>query len=326
MPKSQREETLISLANRLFNVMLEDLVMDVALQSHHEVSRSLSVCSVYAAQVFKQQPSCCVLDAVFAVHVPPPMATLPAQTLPSRPSTPVQNGSASAGTSTPTKEGNMYIDCVVCSRQIASSRYASHLSSCLGLGTTRRAAVRGSTTKSKPSSDAGGRSTSPEDDSDDGKSKAKSKTKSIDGDFNLKRKRQDSPQLTPNKKHKNHGSPVQRLKSDSDFSAVLSNALTSPSTNSTTSKVPSKLRDSSTASLFDRSQSPSSRAYSSPPPDSPGASSSYSGFSANGSPIKSSRAKGTGPPKQVSPPRQLVPDYLLDDSGDETGSSTDTDS
>ncbi|KAF7310723.1 hypothetical protein HMN09_00615300 [Mycena chlorophos] len=353
-------------ANRLFNVMLEDLVMGRDFSQQHirpltlsqmlpcsptMRSRAVFLCvqSVRhdAAQVFKQQSYCCVLDAVFAVHVPPPMATLPAQTLPSRPSTPVQNGSASAGTSTPTKEGNMYIDCVVCSRQIASSRYASHLSSCLGLGTTRRAAVRGSTTKSKPSSDAGGRSTSPEDDSDDGKSKAKSKTKSI-GKLPIPLRgnayaifattprklpptlaQQDSPQLTPNKKHKNHGasgSPVQRLKSDSDFSAVLSNALTSPSTNSTTSKVPSKLRDSSTASLFDRSQSPSSRAYSSPPPDSPGASSSYSGFSANGSPIKSSRAKGTGPPKQVSPPRQLVPDYLLDDSGDETGSSTDTDS
>ncbi|KAF7306728.1 hypothetical protein MIND_00464500 [Mycena indigotica] len=96
--------------------------------------------------------------------------------------------------------------------QVASSRYASHLSSCLGLGTTRRAAARGSTMKSKPSSDAGGRSTSPEDDvSDDGKSKGKSKTKPLaDGDFNLKRKR-DSTQSTPNKKQKNSsvtGSPA----------------------------------------------------------------------------------------------------------------------
>ncbi|KAJ7071236.1 hypothetical protein C8F01DRAFT_1362978 [Mycena amicta] len=294
-------------ANRLFAVMLEDLVMDVTLQSHREVSRSLSVCAVC-------QTRCS------AVHVPPPLAS---QASPSRPSTPVPNGSGGTGTSTPTKEGNLYLSCLVCSRQIASSRYASHLSSCLGLGTTRRTAARGSAMKSKPSSDAGGRSTSPDDDfSDDEKSKGKSRTK-LDGDFNLKRKRQDSPH-TPNKKHKNHsasGSPVHRIKADPDFSTVLSHALASPSTNSTTSKVPSKLRDSSTASLVERSLTPSSRGYSSPPPDSPGASS----YSANGSPIKRGHAKDVAPPKQPSPAR-MVNEYFLDDSGDETGSSTDTDS
>ncbi|KAJ9102596.1 hypothetical protein QFC21_002997 [Naganishia friedmannii] len=47
------------------------------------------------------------------------------------------------------KNGTIYFDCLVCSRSIASNRYAPHLASCLGLtgasrrGTSRAAAVNG---------------------------------------------------------------------------------------------------------------------------------------------------------------------------------------
>jgi len=275
-----------------------------------------------------------------SVHAPanPPVASQPSQPPPpSRPSTPAANGSGGTGTSTPTsaKDGNLYLECLNCSRQIASNRYEPHLSSCMGLATTRRGAARGTATavKSKQPSEAEGRSTSPEADfSDDGKGKAKSKSKRPDAaEFSLKRKRPDSPQLTPSKKQKKRpvsGSPVNRLKADSDISSVVGNALKSPSTSST-SKVPSKLRDSSTASIVERSVTPSSRGYSSPA-DSPGASSSYSILqspSLNGSPVKSIRSQVPVivPPKP-SPPRPIVDDYLLDDGGDATGSSTDTDS
>ncbi|KAJ7225734.1 hypothetical protein GGX14DRAFT_422031 [Mycena pura] len=321
MPKSQKEETLSTLATRLFNVMLEDLVMDVTLQSHHEVARSLSVCSLHC-------PS-----AKFHAPANPPVASQPPPL--SRPSTPAANGSGGTGTSTPTsaKDGNLYLECLSCSRQIASNRYAPHLSSCMGLATTRRGAARGTAVKSKQPSEAEGRSTSPEADfSDDGKGKAKSKTKRPDAaEFNLKRKRashcngQFASFFKKQKKRPVSGSPVNRVKADSD---IASGVLKSPSTSST-SKVPSKLRDSSTASLVERSVTPSSQGYSSPPADSPGASSSYSVLqspSLNGSPVKSIRSQVPNMPPKPSPPRPVVDDYLLDDGGDETGSSTDTDS
>ncbi|KAJ6574888.1 hypothetical protein B0H19DRAFT_617690 [Mycena capillaripes] len=335
MPKSQKEETLSTLATRIFSAILEDIVMDVTLQSHHETARSRSVCPVCNTRCS-------------SVHAPsnPQVASQP---LPSRPSTPAANGSAGTGTSTPTStkaDGNLYLECVNCSRQIASNRYAPHLSSCMGLSTSRRGATRGNAAKSKQPSEAEGRSTSPEATlSDDGgtpKGKGKSKAKSIskcflpiflgsypidEAESNLKRKRPESPQLTPNKKQKKQsatGSPVSRIKAGNDVSGVPGSALHSPSTSSQ-SKVPSKLRDSSTASVIERSSTPSSR-FSSPAPDSPG-SSSYSMQSPSlGSPTKISRAAPNILPPKPSPPRPVVDDYLLDDGGDETGSSTDTDS
>ncbi|KAJ7900118.1 hypothetical protein B0H14DRAFT_1549971 [Mycena olivaceomarginata] len=208
MPKSQKEETLSTLASRIFSAMLEDIVMDVTLQSHHETARSRTVCSVCKTRCS-------------SVHAP----THSVASLPSRASTPAANGSASTGTSTPTKsDGNLYLECLHCSRQIASNRYAPHLSSCMGLSQSRRGAARGSAAKSKQPSEA--RSTgSPEATlSDDGgspnkgKGKAKGKT-----DVNLKRKRPESPQLTPNKKQKKQsasGSPVSRIKAGSDVSGI----------------------------------------------------------------------------------------------------------
>jgi hypothetical protein len=127
------------------------------------------------------------------------------------------------------------------------------------------------------------------------------------------------------------GSPVSRLKSGTDVSGIpgsvwssaalgimkikySSQALQSPSTSSQ-SKVPSKLRDSSTASLIERSSTPSSR-FSSPGLDSPG-SSSYSVQSLSltdrglASPTKNARPIPNILPAKPSPPRQVVDDYLL---------------
>ncbi|KAJ7275257.1 hypothetical protein B0H12DRAFT_247793 [Mycena haematopus] len=196
--------------------MLEDIVMDVTLQSHHETARSRSICPVCKTRCS-------------SVHAPT-HSQVASQPLPSRPSTPAANGNGSAGTgtSTPTKaDGNLYLECVNCSRQIASNRYAPHLSSCLGLAASRRGAARGSAVKSKQPSEAEGRSSgSPEttlsDDGSPAKGKGKAKAKK-EPDFNLKRKRPESPQLTPNKKQKKQsaaGSPVSRIKAGSEISSV----------------------------------------------------------------------------------------------------------
>ncbi|KAF8971546.1 hypothetical protein BDZ97DRAFT_1936716 [Flammula alnicola] len=396
MPKpSEREETLGALTARVFAAMLDELVMDAALQSHHEVARGRAVCAVCktryvfisyplqvmaAAAVKMRMISWVTTDHVVllylyihsteymlyrcgSIHTPGSAggneASASGHAAASRANTPSSAGSNDVamkgqpngtGTSTPTSlkaDGSMYLECVSCSRQIAYSRYAPHLSSCMGLGTARRGAVRGGA-KAKPPSDAG-RSASPMSDaghaSDDkvngngkGKGKAKGKKAADESDFTLKRKRPDSPQISPNKKAKKgkpSGSPVSRVKAHPDLSGLPTNSHYSPSTNSQ-SRVPSKLRDSSTASFLERSSSSSRES-------SPGAfvatpTSSFSSQSptrpvvGNGKTAARGRppAMGTGPPKRPSPPRPQpihVPDYHLEiDHANETGSSTDTDS
>ncbi|KIM66978.1 hypothetical protein SCLCIDRAFT_1210441 [Scleroderma citrinum Foug A] len=261
-----------------------------------------------------------------------------------------------SGTSTPTgvKDGNILFECSVCKRQVASNRYAPHLSGCMGIGTgTRRGAARGMNLKAKQPIDTI-RSTSPfcgsendniSDDNSNGKVKGKSKSKTQDDDFNLKRKRDISPQTSPAKKPKKPkttGSPVSRLKAGADGASAGNQTLQVPS--SSQSKVPSKLRSSSTASFLerDRSATPASQS-SAGTPIATSTSSAISGQSVSGGgPPKRGRPKGTkngmgrgaaglsAQVKRPSPPRPPPPpppqpDYLIDVEGEETGSSTDTD-
>ncbi|KAF8649792.1 hypothetical protein AX16_005558 [Volvariella volvacea WC 439] len=213
-----------------------------------------------------------------------------------------------------------------------------------------------------------GRSASPSSElgnaSDDGKgakAKAKSKSKRAeDAEFNLKRKRPGSPQVSPTKSKKlkasgilfgifKHelsltlelGTPISRIRAEAEFSGHP-NAVNSifppsaPFTKLTTrqSKVPSKLRDTSIAPTAERSATPSSR--SSSPDNALAQTPTSSAFSQSpkltNRAVKSAasnknRVSGTGPPKRFSPPKPApIHDYSLDDGGDETGSSTDTDS
>jgi hypothetical protein len=344
--KSEREDVISALASTIFSAMLDDIVLDTALQSHHEVTRSRAICHVCNTH--------CGLG-----HVPGPSNYVPqAVPPPSRPSTPAAeskttNGSLGTGTSTPTSvkaDGTIYLNCVNCSRPFASNRYALHLSSCLGIGTgTRRGAARSIHTKPNNSSE-GGRSASPSEGGNvsDGdrssKEKGKSKSKRADdAEFNLKRKRPNSPQLSPHKKQKKQktpASPVARVKTDTEGSGLSSNTHQT-SASASQSKVPSRLRESSTASFADRERS-SSSASASPSPGTPVASVSTPSSATNSPSLAAGsngmgkkwkgKAPSSGPPKRPSPPRPpppLVrmpePDYLVDVDGEETGSSTDTD-
>ncbi|KAJ7597631.1 hypothetical protein C8J56DRAFT_920558 [Mycena floridula] len=325
-PKSERDEFLSATAMRFFSAMVDDLVMDATLDATMGVLKRRAVC--------EKCNTCCN-----AVHLPQPyVPSLPNKGSPSRAETPVTGESSKSanGTSTPTSiknDGTLYLDCVNCSRPIASNRYAPHLSTCMGLGSARRAAVRANV-KSKQPSDAD-RSPSPmseveniSEDKSPGKGKMLSKTKRVDeAEFNFKRKRPGSPQISPNKspkkKPKAAVSPVSRLKSIPDSPASRASVPPPLLSGGSQSKIPSKLRDSSTASFLE-SSSRSSR--SSSPEATPLSSFSRRSQSLTGG---NGKAKGTGPPKRVSPPRPPPPSvslYMEEDAGDETGSSTDTDS
>ncbi|THH26653.1 hypothetical protein EUX98_g7532 [Antrodiella citrinella] len=178
MTKKERDEAISTLASRIYNKMLDDIMMDVVLKAHQEVARSRTICTI--------------------CHTRCGQVSLEADT----------------GTNTPVNgksEGTAYFECENCKRQIASNRYAPHLSSCLGLGNSRRGAIRNANTKTKLTSEAG-RSASPymgsdhgnvSDDGKGSKSKSKSRAKRQDeAEFSLNRKRTGSPSLSPAKKPK----------------------------------------------------------------------------------------------------------------------------
>ncbi|KAI6134115.1 hypothetical protein EV401DRAFT_2064275 [Pisolithus croceorrhizus] len=317
MSKSEREDVISHLADRIFSAMLDELTMDAALRGHREIARNS--CGMAHARNGHQQPQRASND-----------------------DPPVFDGKtvSSTGTSTPTgsKEGIVLFECPVCKRQIASNRYAPHLSGCMGIGTgSRRGAARGTLKTKLPIETI--RSDSPlqgsengnfSDDNSGGKG-SYSHFREDDDEFNLKRKQPVSPQTSPAKKPKKQktaGSVASRLK-DSTVTGSQS-------------KIPSKLRSSSTASFLDRDRSatPASQS-SSGTPIATSVSSVISGQSPAGTgPPKRGRPKGSktgmgrgaaviatqvkrpSPPRPPPPPQ---PDYLIDVEGDETGSSTDTD-
>ncbi|KAI0082252.1 hypothetical protein K474DRAFT_1768022 [Panus rudis PR-1116 ss-1] len=351
MPKRERDEALAELSSRIFSSMLEDIILDIALKSHQEIARAKTLC-----------PTCHTYCG--DVHVPNP-SNAGQPTASSSRQSPKEGDNThnnDTGQSTPINgngksDGNIYFECEICKRSIASNRYAPHLSSCLGLN--RRGAARNATTKTKLAAEAG-RSVSPYVPSENGylsdetraglKSKTKtSKAKRADeAEFSLNsKKRMASPATSPakkSKKAKTNNSPSLSHKTIPGTSNPLSLHHTSSQT-----RVPSRLANTVTG---DRESSPDSR-FSSPERSTHTPTSTLSAKSPvippmpggvpgqRGRPLKNgttkAKANGAPPPKRMSPPRPpppppvpkvAQPDFLVDveGDGDETGSSTDTDS
>ncbi|RPD81765.1 hypothetical protein L226DRAFT_564430 [Lentinus tigrinus ALCF2SS1-7] len=344
MPKRERDEAVADLSSTIFSAMLEEILMDVVQQSHKEIARSRAVCDEYSCG---------------AVHVPGSSnnasgSRIPTPTGEARPGD--GNSPMATGSNTPVNgsNGTVYFECLECKRQVASNRFATHLSGCMGLN-NRRGAARNASAKSKLGNELG-KSGSPRlvseateyfDDPKPAPKKGKSKAKKDDS-LNSNGKRTGSPSVSPTKKPtkkaKVTGSPAAagRVKADSE-SPVMSHLLP-PGPNA--SRVPSKLRASSTVSSLHRerrSSSPDSPARLSSPAHSISTQASTAMRSpvVTNSTLKSRQANGKGrgapaPPRIPSPPRPPPPvpvikraetDYLIDvEGGDETGSSTDTDS
>ncbi|KZT74845.1 hypothetical protein DAEQUDRAFT_8937 [Daedalea quercina L-15889] len=349
MGKKERDEFLSEISGQIFSAMVEDALMDVVLESHQAIARSKRVCDIchtYCGRVHVPGAS----GSVSQPGITSSKVVTPTDT----------NSPADNGTTTPTNgkvNGNVMLDCVNCGRQLASNRYAAHLADCMGLN-SRRGAARNASNKSKLGSDAG-RSASPYMGTEDGmlsdegklppvgKGKGKSRAKRADdAEFNLHRKRPGSPNISPKKnqkKAKTSGSPMARVRAETDRPGTPSNTLSVPQTGSH-SRVPSKLRESSIVSSAQRELSSSPEGPSRVPSPAPSVSTLASAPSLQSptlsakSPQKPSGKKGKPiphPPRRPSPPRpppppvivrMPEPDYLVDVEGDETGSSTDTDS
>ncbi|KAI0824113.1 hypothetical protein BC628DRAFT_1379858 [Trametes gibbosa] len=348
MPKRDRDEAVAELSSTIFSAMLEEILMDAVQQSHREIARARAVCDVCHTRCN-------------AVHVPGP-SNAGTSRIPT-PNGGETNSPSATGANTPvngaSNNGTVYLACLECKREIASNRYATHLSGCMGIG-NRRGAARSATAKSKAGAASElGKSASPRlaseaaHLSDDGgavkpppaKGKAKGKAKKTDDSaLNGNGKRTGSPSISPVKKSKKQktGTAASRMKSEAD-SPMSSNSLLPVPSSAT--RIPSKLRESSIASSFQRdrrSSSPDSPTRLSSPARSIStqASTALRSPAISSATIKSKPANGKGrgapaPPRLPSPPRPPPPvpiirmpdtDYLVDVEGEETGSSTDTDS
>ncbi|KAI0690671.1 hypothetical protein BC835DRAFT_1417615 [Cytidiella melzeri] len=344
-PKKERDEALADFSARIFSAMLEEVLMDVVLQSHQEVARFNAVCEVCHTRCNSSQYNSPACDqglfgadkSCVEVHLPDTSAhgTPSGSQLvqPESQATTVDPAALSGNGTAQNANGFSYFECTNCGRSIASNRYAPHLSGCMGLGNSRRGAVRNSTSKARLEA---GRSASPfmgselGNLSDEGKPTPKGKGKSRakqadDAEFSLHRKRNGSPSSSPAKKAK-------KQKTGTHSALPLSH------TNSHT-RIPSKLRESSVVSSTLPDQQSNS-------PDSQASSPAMSASTPSAFSIQSPILAGAGVPgkhkltkngngmgsMRFSPPQPPPPvirgaeDYFVDVEGDETGSSTDSDS
>jgi len=311
-----RDELLDTLASRMFSAMLEDVLMDVTLQSHQEVARGRAVCEVCHTKCRQQ-------------HAPGPSAWSMGHGSSNAKS--ISRAATPSGEQKAAKDGAVYLPCVKCDREIASSRYASHLSTCMAVGSSRKAAqkpvARASSEISSPRPLENGGDT-PEDMKPTVSAPPKKgrppKNKPKAGEDTIK-KRPASPQASPPKpkKQKTTSSPLSRVATEVSLNGNGLHA------GSSQAKAPSRLRESSTATFFDRDSSKSR----SPSPALATQHLQKQAASANMNSFGS--GVGKGKKRMPSPPRPPAPvvrqpaaaDYLIGAvEGDETGSSTDTDS
>lgn len=352
MSRADRDSILSDLSARVFATMLEEIVMDTAIQAHKEENRRSKQCKICSTR-------CGIVHATSAT-APVPGSSRAASPPATHDGSQTGNGNGNSGTN---KDGNINLDCISCQRPISSNRYAQHLAQCLGVGAgVRRVAQRTAKTKDG----ATGRSASPyiEDSADDPKT-AKSKVKSkVDEEYMGGQKRAGSQSTSPSKKQKKGKNPPAGTGPPRPPGTRLGLPGSNP-------KLPSKLHSTPTPSVASHvsknSHSPSAHSDSSEEEgESVGEAESHSSVLGMNSPslptsesigrgrsksntitsnlgdvsngaTKAKKVTGTGPPtKKASAPRlpspKILPPpvtirrdttYLVDIEGDETGSDTD---
>jgi len=342
----------------LFSAMLDDITLDMSLQAHYEVQKMNTVCNVCHTRCGSAHASS---SATTTGAVAPGGGSLPSQ--PGTPETKPLNlaSGTGTGTNTPTNgksDGTIYFECLNCKRQIASNRYAPHLSTCMGVGVgNRRGASRNTMVKPKMSAEPG-RSTSPylgsdagnaSDDSKNQSAKGKGKSKNTrkdDAEFNLHRKRTNvdqpgSPQISPkkSKKAKTTGSPL-KISTEAAMPPPTSKKPSKSRAPSSTSdfiqdrevSVSASLDNESRLSVFSPEATPMTPTSSTDSRSNSISLTNGTGKSGSVKPNKTGAAKSATrsvtPSRLPPPPIHKMPDpsYMMDYEGEETGSSTDSES
>ncbi|WVR08237.1 hypothetical protein IAU60_005284 [Kwoniella sp. DSM 27419] len=155
-----RGTEITAVATAVLDEMVGDLILSTAISAHREIKRGRTVCGTCGTRC--------------RAHLPlPPPAMASSSAAPSRTSSPQpgtsgepsnrsmgyvvgpEKGTGGAtgvgsGSGRLDSSGNVFFECLVCGRSVASNRYAPHLSTCLGLnGSTRRGAARSAAARTR---------------------------------------------------------------------------------------------------------------------------------------------------------------------------------
>ncbi|GAB1517852.1 hypothetical protein RhiTH_000905 [Rhizoctonia solani] len=142
------ENEVDALASAIFDTMLEDMVLGIALDEHKAGMRTRAVCAI------------CHMRCRLEEHINQRTNT----GLPGTPNSgnTLINGDANGGANSNGSnasgakgESVPMADCIKCKRTIVSTRYASHLATCMGLGNARRAGPRNAASKARASTESG---------------------------------------------------------------------------------------------------------------------------------------------------------------------------
>ncbi|ODO06896.1 hypothetical protein I350_04256 [Cryptococcus amylolentus CBS 6273] len=163
------KDEIRAVASSMFDEMLDDLILTTAISAHREIKRGRAICGTCGTKCRSHVP---VLpsnlasssSSVQASRAEGSGSSSRAQTpqLASEPggrtggyAVGPEKGTGGAtgigsGSGRMDSNGNAFFDCLVCSRPIASNRYAPHLAKCLNLGgSTRRVAARSAAVKAR---------------------------------------------------------------------------------------------------------------------------------------------------------------------------------
>ncbi|WVQ75053.1 hypothetical protein IAR50_004662 [Cryptococcus sp. DSM 104548] len=163
------KDEIRAVASSMFDEMLDDLILTTAISAHREIKRGRVICGTCGTKCRSHAP---VLPSNLASSSSSfQVSRAEGSGSSSRAQTPQlasESGGRTGGYSVgPEKgtggatgigsgsgrmdsNGNAFFDCLVCSRPIASNRYAPHLAKCLNIGgSTRRVAARSAAVKAR---------------------------------------------------------------------------------------------------------------------------------------------------------------------------------
>ncbi|KAF9520636.1 hypothetical protein BS47DRAFT_648674 [Hydnum rufescens UP504] len=163
MGEAVRSDVISALTKIIFDAMVDEGVSEIIFEAHKSIARARQPCSICHAHCQSAHVSTSLITTA-------PKAPEPLQ-LP-RPDTPLIGQQKSPAANAASAKSDVLLTCLNCSRPMASSRYAQHLSSCMGLGNSRRGAIRNTASKLTLESEIGSPYLESESESAKGKGKA----------------------------------------------------------------------------------------------------------------------------------------------------------
>lgn len=134
------------LASKFLDSFIREIVLDTAIHTHAKIKRARSICRLCGHACQAHTPAAEQSAAISGNNLASG----------SRSGTPVPNASQGGASKPDYYSNNPLFECLVCSRQVSSNRYATHLAKCMGMGSKggRKGAARNAKAVSTPVSAA----------------------------------------------------------------------------------------------------------------------------------------------------------------------------